>query len=307
MVKNIQNFREFNQNQDTDYIFESKLSDLYNRFNLKEIKKLLKEKLDIDENTPKLEIAKKILKFYYKLELKLLKYELGAILGSFIFYVLSIVLDIFEVEPFVTDKGQEPGMPHFILWAAGAILGIYKTYKKNTKLFEADKIFSDRDITNMYFTELGWIRYTDAHEDDYINIEKYFDINSYEIGDLLEELVEKCDLLYECSVRDEYGNGIESNEIPKCICIDFTPEKFEKVGGHKGINFKTHMSKYVKNGSLIKMLDSIESKLEDFYPHLTIKNKKSNFKGDMVPGLPFWFRYEFFMTSSQIQLKIEKI
>lgn len=97
MVKNIQNFREFNENQNT-FIFESKLSDLYNKFNLKEIKKLLKEKLDIDENTPKLEIAKKLLKFYYKLELKLLKYELGAI------------------------------------WAAGAVLGIYKTYKKNIKI-----------------------------------------------------------------------------------------------------------------------------------------------------------------------------
>ena len=46
-------------------------------------------------------------------------------------------------------------------------------YLKYYKLFEADKIFSDRYITNMYFTELGWIRYTDAHEDDYINIEKY--------------------------------------------------------------------------------------------------------------------------------------
>ena len=134
MVKNIQNFREFNENQNTfnDYIFESKLSDLYNRFNLKEIKKLLKEKLDIDENTPKLEIAKKLLKFYYNLEIKLLKYQLGAILGSFVFYLLSIVLDISGVEPFVTIQGQEPGTPHFIMWAAGAILGIYKTYKKNT-------------------------------------------------------------------------------------------------------------------------------------------------------------------------------
>lgn len=117
----------------TNYIFESKLSDLYNRFNLKEIKKLLKEKLDIDENTSKLEIAKKLLKFYYKLEIKLLKYELGAILGSFVFYVLSIFLDISGVEPFVTDKGQEPGIPHFIFWAAGAILGIYKTYKNQSK------------------------------------------------------------------------------------------------------------------------------------------------------------------------------
>ena len=79
-----------------------------------------------------MEIAKKLLKFYYNLEIKLLKYQLGAILGSFVFYLLSIVLDISGVEPFITNKGQEPGIPHFIMWAAGAILGIYKTYKKNT-------------------------------------------------------------------------------------------------------------------------------------------------------------------------------
>jgi hypothetical protein len=73
-----------------------------------------------------------LIKFYYNLEIKLLKYQLGAILGSFVFYLLSIVLDISGVEPFVTIQGQEPGTPHFIMWAAGAILGIYKTYKKNT-------------------------------------------------------------------------------------------------------------------------------------------------------------------------------
>jgi hypothetical protein len=55
-----------------------------------------------------LEIAKKLLKFYYKLKLKLLKYELGAILGSFIFYLLSIVLDISGVEPFVINNITTP-------------------------------------------------------------------------------------------------------------------------------------------------------------------------------------------------------
>ena len=43
-------------------------------------------------------------------------------------------LDISGVEPFITNKGQEPGVPHFIMWAAGAVLGIYKTYKKNIKI-----------------------------------------------------------------------------------------------------------------------------------------------------------------------------
>ena len=73
-------------------------------------------------------IAKKIYKFYYNL--KLLKYELGALLGSFIFYLLSIVLDVAGVEPFVTSQGQKPGIPHFIMCAAGAILGICRTHKK---------------------------------------------------------------------------------------------------------------------------------------------------------------------------------
>ena len=96
--KHIKSFNEATENLNisdvmfsfSDYVFENKITSLFSKFNLKEIKILLKEKLDIDENTPKLEIAKKIIKFYYNLNLKLLKYELGAILGSFIFYLLSI-------------------------------------------------------------------------------------------------------------------------------------------------------------------------------------------------------------------------
>jgi hypothetical protein len=124
-LKHIQSFNEHQENLNisdvmfsfSDYVFENKITSLFSKFNLKEIKILLKEKLDIDENTPKLEIAK--------------KYELGAILGSFIFYLLSIVLDVAGVEPFVTVQGQEPGIPHFIMWAAGAILGIYRTHKNS--------------------------------------------------------------------------------------------------------------------------------------------------------------------------------
>lgn len=117
----------------SDYVFENKLTDLFSKFNLKEIKILLKEKLDIDENSTKLEISKKIIKFYYNLELKFLKYELGAVLGGFIFYLISIVLDIAGVDPFVTAQGQQPGIPHYIMWVAGAILGIYKTHKNLNK------------------------------------------------------------------------------------------------------------------------------------------------------------------------------
>ena len=137
-LKHIQSFNEHQENLNisdvfnfSDYVFENKLTSLFSKFNLKEIKILLKENLDIDENTPKLEIAKKIYKFYYNLNLKLLKYELGALLGSFIFYLLSIVLDVAGVEPFVTTQGQKPGIPHFIMWAAGAILGIYRTIIKH--------------------------------------------------------------------------------------------------------------------------------------------------------------------------------
>ena len=99
---------------------ENILSDLSSKFNISEIKKLLKEKLDI---------SKKLMKYYYNLNLKMLKYELGAVLGYFIFYLLSVFLDVAGVEPFTT-KG-EPGMPHFILWAAGAILGVYKVHKNS--------------------------------------------------------------------------------------------------------------------------------------------------------------------------------
>ena len=137
-LKHIKRFNDSDENLNisdvfnfSDYVFENKLTSLFSKFNLKEIKILLKEKLDIDENTPKLEIAKKIYKFYYNLNLKLLKYELGALLGSFIFYLLSIVLDVTGVEPFVTAQGQKPGIPHFIMWAAGAILGIYRTIIKH--------------------------------------------------------------------------------------------------------------------------------------------------------------------------------
>ena len=141
-MKDLKHIRRFNESDEnlnisdvmfsfSDYVFENKITSLFSKFNLKEIKILLKEKLDIDENTPKLEIAKKIIKFYYNLNLKLLKYELGAILGSFIFYLLSIVLDVAGVEPFVTVQGQEPGIPHFIMWVAGAILGIYRTHKNS--------------------------------------------------------------------------------------------------------------------------------------------------------------------------------
>ena len=68
-----------------DVLTENIISDISSKFNISQIKKLLKEKLDIDETSSKLDVVKKISKYYYNLNLKMLKYELGALLGSFIF------------------------------------------------------------------------------------------------------------------------------------------------------------------------------------------------------------------------------
>lgn len=126
-------YLELFENFKGELILENKLTNLFNNFDLEKIKTLLKEKLDIDGNTPKMDIAKKLLKYYYKLELKMLKYELGGLLGGFIFYFLSIVLDLAGVEPFATKSPNAPTMPHFLLWGAGVLLGIYKVYKMNNK------------------------------------------------------------------------------------------------------------------------------------------------------------------------------
>ncbi len=110
---------------------EGKLNDMFKKFNITQIKKELKERLDIDETSTKMEVAKKLIKYIYNLNLKLLKYELGAVLGGFIFYFLSIVLDVAGVEPFVTDG--EPTIPHFILWGAGALLNVIRMVRKDLK------------------------------------------------------------------------------------------------------------------------------------------------------------------------------
>jgi len=104
-----------------------KIKDIYQNFNLKDIKKQLKEKLDIDENSTKLEIAQ-------KLDVMLFKYELGASLGGFIFMVIATMLDINGVEPFVSDESTDMmPLPHLMLTIAGAILGIFRTHKEMMK------------------------------------------------------------------------------------------------------------------------------------------------------------------------------
>lgn len=119
----------------------NKIKDIYQNFNLKDIKKQLKEKLDIDENSTKLEIAQKIFKLILdlnidllKLDVMLFKYELGASLGGFIFMVIATMLDINGVEPFVSDESTDMmPLPHLMLTIAGAILGIFRTHKEMMK------------------------------------------------------------------------------------------------------------------------------------------------------------------------------
>ena len=123
--------RIIREEMNNDLLMEGKLNDMFKKFNMTQIKKELKERLDIDETSTKMEVAKKLIKYLYKLNLKLLKYELGAVLGGFIFYFLSIVLDVAGVEPFVTDG--EPTIPHFILWGAGALLNVIRMVRKDLK------------------------------------------------------------------------------------------------------------------------------------------------------------------------------
>ncbi len=134
MIMNLR--RIIREEINNDLLMEGKLNNLFKKFNMTQIKKELKERLDIDETSTKMEVAKKLIKYSYKLNLKLLKYELGAVLGGFIFYFLSIVLDLTGVEPFVTDG--EPTMPHFILWGAGALLNVIRMVRKDLK--EEDEI-----------------------------------------------------------------------------------------------------------------------------------------------------------------------
>lgn len=119
------------EENNNDLLTEGKLNDIFKKFNITQIKKELKERLGIDETSNKTEVAKKLMKYMYNLNLKLLKYELGAVLGGFIFYFLSIVLDVAGVEPFVTDG--EPTIPHFILWGAGALLNVIRLVRKDLK------------------------------------------------------------------------------------------------------------------------------------------------------------------------------
>lgn len=185
---------------------------------------------------------------------------------------------------------------------------------KNWVVFEStDLKYSERDVTNMYFTSKGWIRYTDAHKDSYIDIEKYFDITWDHLGWILEDLVNKCDLYYRCSVADSSGLSPGAEDYGRFgtpgdhIHIDFTPAKFEELGGHSGINFRTYMGKYTnyKNPKdkdvLIGLLRGIEDKLSENFPYITIRNEDYPSPDEDLN------KWNLFITSSQITLDIKRV
>ena len=133
-------------------INEGKVNDFFSKFNLIEIKKLLKEKMDIDTTSTKMEVAKKLLKYSGKLQLKLLKYELGAVLGGFVFYFLSMILDITGVDPFATTlENPDPTTPHFLLWGAGALLNVIRIVWKDSK--SKDEILESKKTSKLKFNK----------------------------------------------------------------------------------------------------------------------------------------------------------
>ncbi len=174
-------------------------------------------------------------------------------------------------------------------------------YLTNYKLFESYYVYNDRDKTNLDFSkQKGWV---DSEEmDKYITIKQKYNITSDEIGDLLEDITENCNLLYKCVVNEDIGN----------LVIEFIPNlDIDKIDTRTN-DFKEYIFPYIKNGKLIDMLDSIENKLSDFYPHLTIKDptienpKRSKYPEDRTP---IWLQtgYHFYMTFCQITLYIRKI
>lgn len=189
---------------------------------------------------------------------------------------------------------------------------------KTYKIFESkDLVYSDRDVTNKYHCALGWVRYTDVHKDSYIDIEKYFDITWDHLGWILEDLVNKCDLLYKCRVADSSGLSPGAEDYGKFgtpaehIVIDLIPKEFEKVG-YSGTNFRTYISKFhdfrgsftrtgkPKPDILLDLLRGIEDNLKENYPYLTIRNDDYPSDEENVN------KWNLYITSSQITLKIKR-
>jgi hypothetical protein len=181
-----------------------------------------------------------------------------------------------------------------------------KYIKRFNESKSEDMKWSDRDVTNKYHCALGWVRYTDAHKDSYIDIERYFDITFDHLGWVLEDLVNTCDLFYGCSVRDVMSLSHEDSDgVANYINIDLVPAKFGQEGYNAPSgNFKKYLGKFThfpprKGDELISLLRGIEDNLIENFPYLTIVNDE--YVED--EGLDKW---NLFVTSSQITLKIER-
>lgn len=156
-----------------------------------------------------------------------------------------------------------------------------------------DNVYSDRDKTNLYYCEKGWVRFTKYHTDSYIEIESKFGITYKELGDILLEFVDTFDLNYSCRTDDD------------TLAIDLDPSKFEEVGGHSGVDFEEYMRELgcnvdsddpVIHSGIGDILFDIDESLEKY--NLTIKSTDS---GPSSQG------YDLYITSSQITLIISKI
>ena len=201
--------------------------------------------------------------------------------------------------PIQYDKVEKP-----IFWITAEFRKIVytkvKSIKESVKSESSEDLkYSDRDMTNKYYCQLGWVRYTNVHKDSYIDIEKYFDITWDHLGWILEDLVNKCNLYYRCSVADSVGlqPGAEDYGefgIPAdYINIDLVPVS-EKTNSYN------QCKKILLNNKNI--LKDIEDKLNENYPWLTIMNDDL-----FVPVRQTELdKYNLFTTSSQITLKIKR-
>ena len=170
--------------------------------------------------------------------------------------------------------------------------------KRFNESAKEDFQYSDRDITNKYHCAKGWVRYTDLHKDSYIDIEKYFDITWDHLGWILEDFVNEFDLLYRCSINNNWLST--SEEL-------FADNKYGPVDGIKidlvPVN-KSDRRIYdmmYKKDILSDMLKDIDKKLEDFW--LTIKSDGSIIVPNMTGEMDDW---NLFTTTSQITLKIKR-
>lgn len=151
-------------------------------------------------------------------------------------------------------------------------------YLKSYKIFEDDR-FEDRDKTNQYHCEAGWVNYTSdnvigAPENEYSEIKNEFNISSDELGFILLEFIDEYNLLYKCQKR---GN--------KAILVSFYPNS------NNINNLRDWMEPKIGHGQIWdwEMLSEMESRLNEH--GLTIKED----------GI-----YQIFLNVSSLKIVITK-